>query len=172
MSATSVRSSSSTSSTRRVGRDRTGSPTMRMGRTATRRAYGCIGDGPPCPARVLSAARGSIPLRMTDVSFAKQAARSVMESATQISVPLDQLDRRDREILAFERQWWKYAGAKEQAIRELFDMSATRYYQVLNALLDKPEAMAADPLLIKRLRRLRTSRQRTRAARRLGFEPW
>jgi Protein of unknown function (DUF3263) len=95
-----------------------------------------------------------------------------MESATQISVPLDQLDRRDREILAFERQWWKYAGAKEQAIRELFDMSATRYYQVLNALLDKPEAMAADPLLIKRLRRLRTSRQRTRAARRLGFEPW
>ena len=95
-----------------------------------------------------------------------------MESATQISVPLDQLDRRDREILAFERQWWKYAGAKEQAIRELFDMSPTRYYQVLNALLDKPEAMAADPLLIKRLRRLRTSRQRTRAARRLGFEPW
>src|SRR3982751_905445 len=83
-----------------------------------------------------------------------------------------QLDRRDREILAFERQWWKYAGAKEQAIRELFDMSATRYYQVLNALLDKPGAMAADPLLIKRLRRLRTSRQRTRAARRLGFEPW
>ena len=85
---------------------------------------------------------------------------------------VDGLKRRDREILAFERQWWKYAGAKEQAIRELFDMSATRYYQVLNALLDKPEALAADPLLIKRLRRLRTSRQRTRAARRLGFEPW
>jgi len=95
-----------------------------------------------------------------------------MAPATEISVPFGQLDRRDREILAFERQWWKYAGAKEQAIRELFDMSATRYYQVLNALLDKPEAMAADPLLIKRLRRLRTSRQRTRAARRLGFEPW
>jgi len=95
-----------------------------------------------------------------------------MEPATEISVPFGQLDRREREILAFERQWWKYAGAKEQAIRELFDMSATRYYQVLNALLDKPEAMAADPLLIKRLRRLRTSRQRTRAARRLGFEPW
>ena len=84
----------------------------------------------------------------------------------------DGLTQREREILAFERQWWKYAGAKEQAIRELFDMSAARYYQVLNALLDKPEAMAADPLLIKRLRRLRTSRQRTRAARRLGFEPW
>ena len=58
-----------------------------------------------------------------------------MEPATQISELFGQLDRRDREILAFERQWWKYAGAKEQAIRELFDMSATRYYQVLNALL-------------------------------------
>jgi hypothetical protein len=81
-----------------------------------------------------------------------------------------ELSDRDREILAFERQWWKYAGAKEQAIRELFDMSATRYYQVLNALLDRPEAMAADPMLVKRLRRLRTARQRARSARRLGIE--
>ena len=84
----------------------------------------------------------------------------------------DGLTRREHDILAFERQWWKYAGAKEQAVRELFDMSPTRYYQVLNALIDKPEALAVDPLLIKRLRRLRTSRQRTRAARRTGVEPW
>ncbi|HEX4250311.1 MAG TPA: DUF3263 domain-containing protein [Pseudonocardia sp.] len=84
--------------------------------------------------------------------------------------PSDELARRDREILAFEAQWWKYAGAKEQAIRELFDMSATRYYQVLNALIDKPAAMAADPMLVKRLRRLRASRQRTRAARRFGVD--
>jgi hypothetical protein len=82
----------------------------------------------------------------------------------------DGLARRDREILAFERQWWKYAGAKEQAIRELFDMSATRYYQVLNNLIDTPEALAADPMLVKRLRRLRASRQRQRSARRLGIE--
>ena len=82
----------------------------------------------------------------------------------------DGLTRRDRDILAFERQWWKYAGAKEQAIRELFDMSATRYYQVLNALIDTPAALAADPMLVKRLRRLRASRQRQRSARRLGIE--
>jgi hypothetical protein len=82
----------------------------------------------------------------------------------------DGLDRRDREILSFERQWWKYAGAKEQAIRELFDMSATRYYQVLNALIDTPAALAADPMLVKRLRRLRASRQRQRSARRLGID--
>ncbi|HEY4007341.1 MAG TPA: DUF3263 domain-containing protein [Pseudonocardia sp.] len=85
-------------------------------------------------------------------------------------VPSGELARREREILAFERQWWKYAGAKEQAVRELFDMSATRYYQVLNALLEKPAAMAADPMLIKRLRRQRTGRQRVRVARRLGVD--
>jgi len=80
------------------------------------------------------------------------------------------LTRRDCDILAFERQWWKYAGAKEEAIKDLFAMSATRYYQVLNALVDRPEALSADPMLVKRLRRLRASRQKARAARRLGFE--
>jgi hypothetical protein len=80
------------------------------------------------------------------------------------------LTQRDRDLLRFERQWWKYAGAKEQAIREQFDMSATRYYQLLNALIDTSDALALDPLLVKRLRRLRSTRQRTRAARRLGLE--
>ena len=82
----------------------------------------------------------------------------------------EELSDRDREILEFERQWWKYAGAKEQAIRDLFDMSATRYYQVLNTLLDNPAALEADPMLVKRLRRMRASRQRARSARRLGIE--
>ncbi|MDH6198033.1 hypothetical protein M2272_004692 [Mycobacterium frederiksbergense] len=80
------------------------------------------------------------------------------------------LTRREYDVLAFERQWWKYAGSKEDAIKELFSMSATRYYQVLNALVDRPEALAADPMLVKRLRRLRASRQKARAARRLGFD--
>jgi hypothetical protein len=80
------------------------------------------------------------------------------------------LSDRDKQVLVFERQWWKYAGAKEQAIRELFGMSATRYYQVLNALIDSPAALAHDPMLIKRLRRMRSSRQRARSARRLGMD--
>ena len=80
------------------------------------------------------------------------------------------LSDRDREILEFERHWWKYAGAKETAVRDKFDMSSTRYYQVLNALIDRPEALVADPMLVKRLRRLRTTRQRTRSARRLGMD--
>jgi len=83
---------------------------------------------------------------------------------------LPTLDERDRAVLEFERQWWKYAGAKEQAIRDLFGMSATRYYQLLNALIDRPEALVADPMLVKRLRRLRTTRQRVRSARRFGVE--
>ena len=81
-----------------------------------------------------------------------------------------ELSERDLRILEFERQWWKYAGAKETAVREQFDMSATRYYQVLNALIDREEALVADPLLVRRLRRLRAARQRQRSARRLGFE--
>jgi len=80
-----------------------------------------------------------------------------------------ELTAREREILAFERQWWKFAGAKEQAVRELFDMSATRYYQVLNALIDRPEALAHDPMLVKRLRRMRMTRQRARTARSPGM---
>ncbi|WP_163511835.1 DUF3263 domain-containing protein [Fodinicola acaciae] len=80
------------------------------------------------------------------------------------------LTRREREVLAFERKWWQYAGAKEQAIRDLFNMSGTRYYQVLNALIDRQEALAYDPMLVKRLRRLRAARQRARSARRLGIE--
>jgi Protein of unknown function (DUF3263). len=83
---------------------------------------------------------------------------------------VDGLTRREREVLAFERQWWKYPGAKEQAIRDLFDLSATRYYQILNGLIDRPEALAADPMLVKRLRRLRATRQRARSVRRLGVD--
>ena len=93
-----------------------------------------------------------------------------MDAAPIESAQSGALSQRDREILAFERQWWRYAGAKEQAVREKFDMSATRYYQVLNALIDSPAALEADPMLIKRLRRLRASRQRARSARRLGVQ--
>jgi len=98
------------------------------------------------------------------------AANVALEAGAPGTGSVDGLSDRDLRILAFERQWWKYAGAKEQAVRDLFDMSATRYYQVLNALIDRPEALACDPMLVKRLRRLRASRQRARSARRLGFD--
>lgn len=80
------------------------------------------------------------------------------------------LSERDVAILDFERSWWKHAGVKEQAIRDRFDMSATRYYQLLNELLENPAALAHDPILVKRLKRLRTYRQRQRVARLLGAE--
>jgi len=75
------------------------------------------------------------------------------------------LSERDERILAFERQWWKFAGSKEDAVREKFGMSATEYYQVLNALIDSEPALAHDPMLVKRLRRMRASRQRGRVGR-------
>ncbi|WP_344412936.1 DUF3263 domain-containing protein [Amycolatopsis minnesotensis] len=98
------------------------------------------------------------------------AAESMAEGQPSPPEPAGGLTSREQEVLAFERQWWKYAGAKEQAIRELFAMSSTRYYQVLNQLIDKEEALSADPMLVKRLRKMRASRQRTRAARKLGIE--
>jgi hypothetical protein len=80
------------------------------------------------------------------------------------------LDERSRAILDFERGWWRFAGAKEQAIREQFDLSATRYYQVLNELVDDDEALAYDPMLVRRLRRMRAARQRQRAERRTSAD--
>ena len=68
-------------------------------------------------------------------------------------------------ILDFEGNWWRYAGAKEAAIKELFDLSAPRYYQLLNDLIDRNDALTASPMLVKRLRRLREARMATRIAR-------
>ncbi len=87
-----------------------------------------------------------------------------------MSTAPDGLDERDAAILDFEREWWKYAGAKEQAVRERFDVSPTRYYQLLNRIIDDEAAVAHDPMLVKRLRRLRSQRQRQRAARRAGVD--
>lgn len=68
-------------------------------------------------------------------------------------------------ILEFEGSWWRYAGAKETAIKELFDVSAARYYQLLNDLIDRDDALLAAPMLVKRLRRLREARMSTRITR-------
>ncbi|CAN5544062.1 hypothetical protein BH23ACT6_BH23ACT6_24810 [soil metagenome] len=76
----------------------------------------------------------------------------------------------DAQMLDFETTWWKYQGSKESSIREEFGISSTRYYQRLNQLLDSEAALAYNPMLVKRLRRMRSSRQRARSARRLGFE--
>jgi hypothetical protein len=76
-----------------------------------------------------------------------------------------QLSDGDRALLEFEKQRWQHSGAKETAIRDLFGLTATAYHQRINALIDRPEAYAADPVLVKRLLRLReTRRGRRRSA--------
>lgn len=72
------------------------------------------------------------------------------------------LTDRDRAILDFERVWWMEPGSKEAAIRHRFALSPARYYQVLGALLTSPEALAYDPLVVRRLRHLRVDRRRAR----------
>ncbi|MGJ7908286.1 DUF3263 domain-containing protein [Actinopolyspora sp. H202] len=68
-----------------------------------------------------------------------------------------ELTDRERELLAFERQWWKAVASKERAVRELFALEPHEYYRVIAKLLDKPAAMRAEPMLIKRLRRQRAN---------------
>ena len=87
---------------------------------------------------------------------------SMMESANNSPAGLSELEAR---ILEFEGTWWKFAGAKESAIKELFDLSAPRYYQLLNDLIDRQDALVVAPMLVKRLRRLREARMSARTAR-------
>jgi Protein of unknown function (DUF3263) len=85
--------------------------------------------------------------------------------------PPGALGERERAVLAFERHWWRHAGAKEEAIRREFGVGPTAYYQLLSRLIDDPAAIAYDPMLVKRLQRQRASRRRRRSGRRLGPHP-
>ena len=73
-----------------------------------------------------------------------------------------ELTDRDRAILDFERSWWHESGPKETLIQERFELSASRYYEILNELLESTEAYEYDPLGVRRLRRLRDRRRRAR----------
>lgn len=74
----------------------------------------------------------------------------------------EQLSERDRAVLALERRNWPGPGAKERAIREQLGLAPVRYYQLLNALLDDPRALAHDPVTVNRLRRVREARRSER----------
>jgi hypothetical protein len=82
--------------------------------------------------------------------------------------PAPELDQRSIDILDFERTWWQERGQKEREIREHFAISSARYHQLLHRIIDRPEALAYDPMLVRRLRRLRETRRQKRRARRLG----
>lgn len=78
---------------------------------------------------------------------------------------------RDARILDFEREWWRHAGAKEEAIRQTFSLSAARYYQLLNIVIDTPDALRYDPMLVGRLLRARDARTAARASRTFAAPP-
>jgi hypothetical protein len=84
-----------------------------------------------------------------------------LESTSQLEA--SSLTELESKILDFEGQWWKFAGAKESAIKGLFDMTPPAYYQLLNNLIDRDDALLAAPMLVKRLRRLREARTNARS---------
>jgi hypothetical protein len=117
--------------------------------------------------------RGSFAPQREDlplIPVQRQIVDDEIDTDLELPAPALELDReqaqtlsdRDASILAFEKQWWRHAGAKEQAIKDQFGLSGTRYYQLLNSLLDNPAALAHDPVLVGRLRRIRGSRARQR----------
>ena len=90
----------------------------------------------------------------------------LMPSSDLVNSGLSELEIK---ILEFERTWWRHAGAKESSIKELFNLTPPAYYQMLNNLIDRNEALLAEPILVKRLRRIRDARTATRSSSKLGF---
>jgi len=93
---------------------------------------------------------------------------------SEFSMPLNNpatsgLSELEVKMLEFERSWWRHAGVKESSIKELFNLTPPAYYQLLNNLIDREEALMAEPILVKRLRRLRESRTEARSSTKLGF---
>jgi hypothetical protein len=93
---------------------------------------------------------------------------------SEFSMPLNDpatagLSEFEVKMLEFERSWWRHAGVKESSIKELFNLTPPAYYQLLNNLIDREAAVMAEPILVKRLRRLRDSRTQARSSRKLGF---
>jgi hypothetical protein len=91
------------------------------------------------------------------------------EDARPPADPTSDLDHRSRQVLDFEREAWKLTVTKERAIRERFGFSPSRYHQILHRIIDRPEALAYDPMLVRRLRRVREVRRRSRTASGLGL---
>jgi hypothetical protein len=93
---------------------------------------------------------------------------------SEFSLPLNNpatagLSEFEVKMLEFERSWWRHAGVKESSIKELFNLTPPAYYQLLNNLIDREAAVLAEPILVKRLRRLRDSRTVARSSNKLGF---
>lgn len=122
------------------------------------------GDRPSDLAAAAVSAAELVPLDWAVAADAAEIAAEVVAAADAAVVDAGLTDDQ-RAMLDFERQWWRRRGAKEQAIRDLFGISPTRYYQALNLLLDAPAAHAYDAVLVQRLQRLRAGGVRARAAR-------
>ena len=121
------------------------------------------------PATDLDAAPFWPPAPRVDAGIERDAAAIVDAALRADEAPtiVDGANLSDvqRAILDFERQWWRHAGAKEEAIRSQFSLPAARYYQLLNTVIDSPDAVRHDPMLVRRLQRARDARTAARASR-------
>jgi hypothetical protein len=112
-----------------------------------------IGSGVQQDAAAIVDAALHVPAQPTTMD----TVDTMRDASTIVDAVVARLTETQRAMLDFERQWWRQAGAKEQAIRDTFAMTPTRYYQSLNSLLDLPGALTYDAALIHRLQRLRST---------------
>lgn len=72
------------------------------------------------------------------------------------------LSERHAAMLDFERSWWDEDEPRDRVIRERFQCSPDEYHAELTGVLDDPAALDHDPLVVRRLRRLRLRARRVR----------
>jgi len=66
-----------------------------------------------------------------------------------------ELSAEDIAMLDFEKKWWRDRRVKNEIIRREFGVSPTIYFRRLSSLIDRPEALAYDPILVRSLLRRR-----------------
>jgi hypothetical protein len=104
---------------------------------------------------LIGGSRGVTP---ATADVAPRLAAMPQNAATELPGPSESFERAAR-ILDFERRDWPHPGAKEEAIRVELGLNSARYYQLLNAVIESPTALAQDPMLVRRLRRIRDGRR-------------
>jgi hypothetical protein len=72
------------------------------------------------------------------------------------------LSERYAAMLDFERAWWNHDEPRDQVIRARFQCSPDEYYAELTMVLEDPDAVDHDPLVVRRLKRLRLRARKAR----------
>ncbi|MFT4864715.1 MAG: hypothetical protein ACI9CV_001293 [Ilumatobacter sp.] len=72
------------------------------------------------------------------------------------------LSERHAAMLDFERSWWTNDDPRDQVVRARFQCSPEEYDAEIAVVLENPDAAEHDPLVVRRLKRLRLRARKAR----------